>query len=72
MKCVLKSGDIVHSLTVPGNPHQNRISERIDKSTIELARSMLHEKKLNPSGLTHWLWQSVFEIGQLLVDSELQ
>lgn len=42
----LKDSGIRHQLTVPKNPEQNGLSERLNRSLIETVRSMLNDSKL--------------------------
>ena len=46
MKTFLEERGIVHRLTAPGNPHQNGVAERMNRTLVELVRSMLHHKGL--------------------------
>ena len=46
MKLFLEKRGISHRLTAPGNPHQNGVAERMNRTLIELVRSMLHHKDL--------------------------
>ena len=46
MKSFLEKRGITHRLTAPGNPHQNGVAELINRTMVELARSMLHQKGL--------------------------
>lgn len=39
----------MHRLTAPGNPHQNGVSERLNRKLLELVRTMLHHKELDKS-----------------------
>ena len=46
MRDFLRERGIQHRLTAPGNPHQNGIAERLNRTLIELVRSMLHQKQM--------------------------
>ena len=46
MQEFLRSRGIQHRLTAPGNPHQNGVAERLNRTLVELVRSMLHHKQL--------------------------
>ena len=46
MKSFVERHGITHRLTAPGNPHQNGVAERINRTLVELVRSMLHQKGL--------------------------
>jgi transposase InsO family protein len=43
--CLVKEG-IKHQLTVPYTPQQNGVSERRNRTLLEMARCLLYEKKL--------------------------
>lgn len=45
----LEERGIKHRLTAPRNPHQNGVAERMNRTLIELVRSMLHQKSLPKS-----------------------
>ncbi len=45
-KSHLKAEGIRHELTIPKTPEQNGIAERLNKSLVEMARSMLLDAKL--------------------------
>ena len=45
----LEERGIRHRLTAPHNPHQNGIAERLNRTLVELVRSMLHQKGLPKS-----------------------
>lgn len=47
----LKENGIVHQTTVPYTPQQNGVSERVNRTIIEKARSMLQDSKLP---LAYW------------------
>ena len=42
----LKSEGIIHETTIPHTPEQNGVSERMNRTLVEAARSMLHDAKL--------------------------
>nr|GEV23235.1 retrovirus-related Pol polyprotein from transposon TNT 1-94 [Tanacetum cinerariifolium] len=42
----IRQQGVIHQVTVPYSPQQNSISERKNRTVIEMARSMLYEKKL--------------------------
>ena len=46
MMRLLEKRGIKHRLTAPRNPHQNGVAERLNRTLIELVRSMLHQKGL--------------------------
>ena len=45
----LKSKGISHELTVPYTPEQNGVAERLNRTLMEAARSMISHAKLNSS-----------------------
>ena len=45
-KTFLKSNGIVHQTTIPRTPEQNGLSERKNRSLVEMVRSMLSDSKL--------------------------
>ncbi|GJU49498.1 retrovirus-related pol polyprotein from transposon TNT 1-94 [Tanacetum coccineum] len=42
----LRQQGVIHQVTVPYSPQQNGVSERKNRTVMEMARSMLYEKKL--------------------------
>lgn len=48
-KTYLKTEGVCHELTIPKNPEQNGVAERINRTLIETARSMLIESRLPQS-----------------------
>ena len=46
MKEFLEKRGITHRLTAPGNPYQNGVAERLNRTLVESVRSMLHHKDL--------------------------
>lgn len=42
----LESGGIIHQKTIPKNPEQNGISERMNRTLVEMVRCMLHDSNL--------------------------
>ena len=45
----LQERGIQHRLTTPRNPHQNGVAERMNRTLVELVRTMLHHKDLPKS-----------------------
>ena len=45
----LQERGITHRLTTPRNPHQNGVAERMNRTLVELTRSMLHAKQVPKS-----------------------
>ena len=54
MRAFMKSRGIVSDLTVPNNPHQNGVSERLNCTLIDLVRSMLRHRNVDKD-----LWAEV-------------
>jgi len=46
MKQFFEDRGILHRLTAPGNPFQNGVAERMNRTLLELVRSMLHDKNV--------------------------
>jgi len=57
MKCLIvhlngKTEGVIHKLTVPKKPEQNGVAERLNRTLVEMIRSMLINSKL--LGLKHY------------------
>ena len=46
-----KGKGIKHEFTIPYSPQQNGVSERMNRTILDMARSMIHQSKL---GLKFW------------------
>ena len=57
MKQLLEQRGVQHRLTAPGNPHQNGVAERLNRTLVELVRSMLHSK-----GLSKKFWAEALSV----------
>ena len=57
MKEFLEDRGIRHRPTTPENPHQNGVAERMNRTLVELVRSMLHHKELPKS-----LWAEALSV----------
>ena len=55
-RCYLKTKGIRHELTVPYSPEQNGVAERMNRTLMEAARSMMTDYRTN-SGLRLWTQQ---------------
>lgn len=68
----LNTCGIRHQLTIPYTPQQNGVSERLNRTLMEIVRSTLHQHSVdNPSGLRRWLRRSMSWIVSLLPVSHL-
>ncbi|GJR05475.1 retrovirus-related pol polyprotein from transposon TNT 1-94 [Tanacetum coccineum] len=60
---------VIHQVTVPYLPQQNGISERKNKTVMEMARSMLYEKKLPKTFWSEAVATSVYLLNRLATKS---
>jgi len=47
MEQFMKSRGIVSDLTVPNNPHQNGVGERLNRTLMDLGRAMLRHRNVD-------------------------
>jgi len=58
----LKEERVIHQTTVPENPAQNGMAERMNRIIVETVRSMMcHSKFFKSSGLKQSTQQSIFK-----------
>ncbi len=48
-KCFLKAHDIEKQTSTPYRPQQNKVAKRVNRTLVEMARSMLHAQNLKKS-----------------------
>ncbi|GJU62276.1 retrovirus-related pol polyprotein from transposon TNT 1-94 [Tanacetum coccineum] len=61
----LRQQGVIHQVTVPYSPQQNGVSERKNRTVMEMARSMLYEKKLPKTFWAEAVATSVYLLNRL-------
>ncbi|GJS06698.1 retrovirus-related pol polyprotein from transposon TNT 1-94 [Tanacetum coccineum] len=61
----LRQQGVIHQVTVPYSPQQNGVSERKNRTIVEMARSMLYEKKLPKTFWAKAVATSVYLLNRL-------
>ncbi len=67
-RAYLSEHGIHHQLTVAYNPQQNGVAERMNRTLMNLVRSMLHHKSIEKKfPITHRLWRTTISVRMVII-----